>query len=591
MNSWTTFKQELHTKLQSLLPSSPLGDGERLSHFRTHSARETVVMMLCALIIGAGSGVLAVSLNWGVHFLQESILFLPDLGQILMPALGAGLAVFMIRNLLRDPSGHGVPEVIHAVLHDARNLKKRMILSRFFGSLFTVGTGNSAGLEGPTVCIGAAWGAVVARWLNTNERRSKLLLGYGVAGAVAGIFNAPLTGLIFTLEIILGEWSVLTVLPSIIAAVTATEFSRVLMGNKITFTHEFEFFDPTSLVACVLLGILTGLVSIAFSRSLSWSEKKFNKVGSPWARAALGGAIIGGMAYLNPSVLGEGYNITQEFLAQMDQHTVDWVLLFILLKFIACCVTLGSGGVGGVFAPSLVLGSAVGMSFGLILGLTGWEGVAEPAAFALVGMAGMVTGVMHGPLTGVFLVMESTGGYSLILPLMLTASSAMVTSSFLEVGSVYTRNLIFKGDLVKRGSDQHLLRSLSRDFRDLLDHDFLAVRDSTLLGEFVEVFKKAHRNYFPVLEADSDRCIGIVFLDDIRSYLFDTHLYNIVSMGSIMRSLPTISTNESIEEALDKFELSGAWALPVMDGKERFLGMLSKSTLFDHYRRELQITV
>ena len=424
-----------------------------------------------------------------------------------------------------------------------------------------------------------------------RESQSSTVLGKGVAGAVAGIFNAPLTGLIFTLEIILGEWSVLTVLPSIIAAVTATEFSRVLMGNKITFTHEFEFFDPTSLVACVLLGILTGLVSIAFSRSLSWSEKKFHKVGSPWARAALGGAIIGGMAYLNPSVLGEGYNITQEFLAQMDQHTVDWVLLFILLKFIACCVTLGSGGVGGVFAPSLVLGSAVGMSFGLILGLTGWEGVAEPAAFALVGMAGMVTGVMHGPLTGVFLVMESTGGYSLILPLMLTASSAMVTSSFLEVGSVYTRNLIFKGDLVKRGSDQHLLRSLSRDFRDLLDHDFLTVRDSTLLGEFVEVFKNAHRNYFPVLEADSDRCIGIVFLDDIRSYLFDTHLYNIVSMGSIMRSLPTISTNESIEEALDKFELSGAWALPVMDGKERFLGMLSKSTLFDHYRRELQITV
>jgi CIC family chloride channel protein len=565
MKSWITFKQELHSKLQSLLPSSPLGEGERLSHFRAHSARETVVMMLCALIIGAGSGVLAVSLNWGVHFLQESILFLPDLGQILMPALGAGLAVFMIRNLLRDPSGHGVPEVIQAVLHDARNLKKRMIFSRFFGSLFTVGTGNSAGLEGPTVCIGAAWGAVVARWLNTNERRSKLLLGYGVAGAVAGIFNAPLTGLIFTLEIILGEWSVLTVLPSII--------------------------DPTSLVACVLLGILTGLVSIAFSRSLSWSELKFHKIGSPWARAALGGAIIGGMAYFNPSVLGEGYNITQEFLAQMDQHTVEWVLFFILLKFIACCVTLGSGGVGGVFAPSLVLGSAVGMSFGLILGLTGWDGVAEPAAFALVGMAGMVTGVMHGPLTGVFLVMESTGGYSLILPLMLTASSAMVTSSFLEVGSVYTRNLIFKGDLVKRGSDQHLLRSLSRDFRDLLDHDFLTVRDSTLLGEFVEVFKKAHRNYFPVLEADSDRCIGIVFLDDIRSYLFDTHLYNIVSMGSIMRSLPTISTNESIEEALDKFELSGAWALPVMDGKERFLGMLSKSTLFDHYRRELQITV
>lgn len=591
MNSWISFKQGLHARLHSLLPTPQSNDTERLSHFRAHSARETVVMMLCALVIGAGSGALAVSLNWGVHTLQELILELPDLWKILMPAFGAGIAVFMIRNLLHDASGHGVPEVIHAVLHDANNLKKRMIFSRYFGSLLTVGSGNSAGLEGPIVCIGAAWGSVVGRWLNANERRSKLLIGYGVAGAVAGIFNAPLTGLIFSLEIILGEWTGLTVLPSIIAAVTATEFSRMLMGNKIAFSHEIAFFNPTSLIACIFLGILTGLVSIAFSRSLGWSEKQFLRISSPWTRAALGGAAIGGLAFVYPSVLGEGYHITQGFLNQVFDHTTEWVMLFVLLKFVACCITLGSGGVGGVFAPSLVLGSAVGLAFGLLLEHTGLEGVAEPAAFSLVGMAGMVTGVMHGPLTGIFLVMESTGGYSLILPLMLTASSAMVTSSFLEIGSVYTRGLIYQGAMVRRGSDQHLLRSLSRDFRDLLDRDFLPIQDSTLLGEFVEVFKQAHRNYFPVLETHTDRCLGIVFLDDIRSYLFDTHLYHIVAMGSIMRSLPTIATDESIEAALDKFELSGAWSLPVVDEEERFLGMLSKSTLFDHYRRELQITV
>lgn len=461
-----------------------------------------------------------------------------------------------------------------------------MIYSRFFGSLLTVGSGGSTGLEGPIVSIGGALGSALGRWLDMNERHKKLLVGYGAAGAVAGIFNAPLTGLIFSLEIIIGEWTYLTILPTIIAAVSATEVSRLIMGNKIAFTQEIAGFSIASLLACFALGALTGIISILFARSLLLWEKFFSKISLHlWIRAAIGGLSVGVLGYFMPEVLSEGYSATQVFLTDTIRPELGFVLLFVLLKFLACGITLGSGGVGGVFAPSLVIGSGVGLAFGMILHLLPLNGVAEDAAFALAGMAGMVAGVMHGPLTGIFLVMEATSGYSMILPLMLTASSAMVVSSFFEIGSVYTQELIKQGSLIKRGTDRYLLHHLN--IVDILDKDFITIRENLLLRDFIDEFKKARRNYFPVLNEEKE-CVGVVFLDDIRPHLFETNLYDLVTMGSVMRNLPVISLNEPISAALDKFETSKVWSLPVVEG-DRFLGMLSKSTLFDHYRRELQI--
>ena len=294
---------------------------------------------------------------------------------------------------------------------------------------------------------------------------------------------------------------------------------------------------------------------------------------------------MGVLGYFMPEVLSEGYSATQVFLTDTIRPELGFVLLFVLLKFLACGITLGSGGVGGVFAPCLVIGSGVGLAFGMILHLLPLNGIAEDAAFALAGMAGMVAGVMHGPLTGIFLVMEATSGYSMILPLMLTASSAMVVSSFFEIGSVYTQELIKQGSLIKRGTDRYLLHHLN--IVDILDKDFITIRENLLLRDFIDEFKKARRNYFPVLNEEKE-CVGVVFLDDIRPHLFETNLYDLVTMGSVMRNLPVISLNEPISVALDKFETSKVWSLPVVEG-DRFLGMLSKSTLFDHYRRELQI--
>ena len=544
-------------------------------------------MMTVALVIGLGCGVLAVGLNWSVHSLR---LFISDLDlgwqSIFFPALGAGIAVFLVRSLMHDSAGHGVSDVIKAIAMGSEGLRRRMIFSRFFGSFLTVGSGGSTGLEGPIVSIGAALGSTLGRWLNMNERHKKLLVGYGAAGAVAGIFNAPLTGLIFSLEIIIGEWTYLTILPTIIAAVSATELSRWITGNKIAFFQEIAGFSLTSLLACFVLGAVTGVISILFTRSLLLWEKFFTKVSlHHWIRAAIGGLFVGTLGYFMPEVLSEGYSATQVFLTDSIRPELAFVLLFVLLKFLACGMTLGSGGIGGVFAPSLVIGSGVGLAFGMIMHSLPLDGVAEDAAFALAGMAGMVAGVMHGPLTGIFLVMEVTRGYSMILPLMLTASSAMVVSSFFEIGSVYTQDLIKQGSLIKRGTDRYLLHHLN--IGDILDKDFITIREDLLLRNFIEEFKKARRNYFPVLN-NENKCVGVVFLDDIRPHLFDISLYDLVTMGSVMRNLPLISLNEPISAALDKFETSKAWSLPVVEG-DQFLGMLSKSTLFDHYRRELQI--
>ena len=582
------FKKHWQRKLNKFLSRGLAGsDTDLLSRYQAVSAREAVVMMTAALAIGLGCGVLAVGLNWSVHSLR---LFISDLDlgwrAIFFPALGAGIAVFLVRSLMHDSAGHGVSDVIKAIAMGSEGLRRRMIFSRFFGSFLTVGSGGSTGLEGPIVSIGAALGSTLGRWLNMNERHKTLLVGYGAAGAVAGIFNAPLTGLIFSLEIIIGEWTYLTILPTIIAAVSATELSRWITGNKIVFFQEIAGFSLTSLLACFVLGALTGVISILFARSLLLWEKFFTKVSlHHWIRAAIGGLFVGTLGFFMPEVLSEGYSATQVFLTDSIRPELAFVLLFVLLKFLACGMTLGSGGIGGVFAPSLVIGSGVGLAFGMIMHSLPLDGVAEAAAFALAGMAGMVAGVMHGPLTGIFLVMEVTRGYSMILPLMLTASSAMVVSSFFEIGSVYTQDLIKQGSLIKRGTDRYLLHHLN--IGDILDKDFITIREDLLLRNFIEEFKKARRNYFPVLNKEN-KCVGVVFLDDIRPHLFDRSLYDLVTMGSVMRNLPLISLNEPISAALDKFETSKAWSLPVVEG-DQFLGMLSKSTLFDHYRRELQI--
>lgn len=552
------------------------------------SAREAALLMLLAVGVGLGSGLSAVVLATAVH---EAIEFMRGHAQTLLvvvvPAVGAGLASLFLHGWLKDQAGHGVPELIRASTFGGGAVRGDMVFSRLLASFLTVGSGGSAGLEGPIAVSGGAIGSTISRALGFHERRRTLLLGYGVAGAIAAIFNAPLTGTVFALEIILGEWSALSILPTIVAAVSATQLSRLVLGNQIAFPHQVFDFATFDLLACLALGVLTGLLSVGFQRMLRFSEGRFTALGGPvWPRAALGGLLVGVLGFFMPEVLHDGYTVIQDLLND-DEAFPIWVLLgFLALKLAACSLTLGSGGTGGVFAPSLVLGAATGHGFGQALRYAlPAAGFAAPSAFALVGMAGMVAGLMHAPLTGMFLVLEITSGYKLILPLMIVAVVAMLISYFFERGSVYTQELIDRGELAKRGSDQHLLQTMEP--RELMDREVVVLHEGMVLGEFVELFKDARRNVFPVVDKDSGKWLGLVYLDDLRPYLFDRQLYPIMTMGTVMRTeVPTIDVGDSALAAIQTFERSGAWSLPVLDDG-RYVGMMSKSTLFDRYRREL----
>ncbi|MDH5752365.1 MAG: chloride channel protein, partial [Deltaproteobacteria bacterium] len=379
---------------------------------------------MLAVLVGLASGLSAVVLSLSVHWIIS--LFQSMQGNwwlILFPALGAGLSALFLNYILKDKSGHGVPELIRSVSFGGGHVPFDMIYSRLISSFLTVGSGGSAGLEGPIAVSGGAIGSSLGRLFRFNERRRTLLLGYGVAGAVAAIFNAPLTGTVFALEVILGEWTALSILPTIIAAVSATQFSRLVLGNQVAFSHHVVSFGTLDLLAVVVLGVCTGILGVLFQNGLRTVEKVSHKaVKSVWVRAALGGLLVGLAGFFMPSILHDGYLAIQGFLSGLPGASLLWVGGFILLKYLASCITLGSGGSGGVFAPSLVLGSGVGYGFGVSLKtlfpLAAWS---LPSAFSLVGMAGMVAGLMHAPLTGMFLVLEITGGYEMVLPLMLVS--------------------------------------------------------------------------------------------------------------------------------------------------------------------------
>ncbi len=551
------------------------------------AAVDAALLMVLAVGVGLLSGIAAVALVSAVHgsvnFVKQ---FHYSLWLIFIPAIGAGASAYFSRKIMNDNLGHGVPQLISSA-SGGYQLHRNLTWSRLVSSFLTVGSGGSAGLEGPIATTGGAIGHLVGAVFRLDERRRTLLLGYGVAGAIAGIFNAPLTGSIFVLEIILREWNVRTILPTLISAVSAAQLSRLILGTESTFSIGLAEFSTQDLFACVFLGLATGLVSVLFQRGLVVSESAFKRfVSSPTRRAAIGGFMVGILGLFMPAVLHDGYLVIQTFLDNAASYTWQWVALFVLVKFIACCSTIGSGGSGGVFAPSLVLGGATGFGFGQILqSVFPTTGFALPSTYALIGMAGVVTGLMHAPLTGMFLVLEITAGYNMIIPLMIVCAFAMLVGFFSTEGSVYTSELQNRGELTHKGSDTQLLNSMRP--AELVDSEDVVLHESTSLGEFVELFKQAKRNVFPVI-SKSNQWRGVVYLDDIRPYLFESNLYSLITMGAVMHTyLPVIKQYENVNSAIQKFEESGAWSLPVVNEKHRYLGMMSKSTLFDRYRREL----
>ncbi len=551
---------------------------------------DRLLLMLIAVIVGTCAGLAAIALNRSIIALFEGLHhFRHYTWAFVLPGIGAALSSLFLEKVVREGAGHGVPEVIYSVSRYGGLLRFRSSYSRLISSCLTIGSGGSAGPEAPVVMSGAAIGSNIAKYFNLNDRQRVTIVGCGAAGAISSIFNAPIAGMVFTVEVILGEWTAIHIIPIAIASVAGTEISRFLQGNQIAFAHRLFHIDILDIVAGVGLAVFTAAASIILTRTLRWMHQVSGRVAVPaWIRAGLGGCAVGLMGLAMPIVLGEGYHSIREMINGTFTGGVLIVAAAVLAKILATSLTLGWGGSGGIFAPCLVVGSLAGLTFHRLLVLL-FPGVTwvNEGCFALLGMAGLVSGILQAPLTGIFLIVEITGGYEVILPLIIVSAISTTVCHYLEPASFYLKDLVERGQLLRPGTDARVLSDLT--VSEVLETDCIAVNRDMRLRDFIEIVKQSHRNHFPVEDGRTGTFVGMIHLDDIRPYLFDPIMYDAVILEQIMDPhKDTVQPEDDLGEVLRRMDEKRLFSMPVI-AKNRFIGMISKATLLDQYRKELRV--
>ncbi|MCG8471167.1 MAG: chloride channel protein [Desulfobacterales bacterium] len=551
---------------------------------------DRLLLIVAGVVAGLAGGLAALGLNHGLEAMMEFVHSLRDYPWVfVLPGLGAAASAIYLEKIMREGAGHGVPEVIYAVSRYGGIMRFRSSFSRLIASCLTIGSGGSAGPEAPVVMSGAAIGSNIARLFRLNDRQRVTLVGCGAAGAISSIFNAPIAGLVFVLEVVLGEWSTVNIVPIAIASVAGTELSRFFNGNQIAFSHSGFPIGVSDTVAAAGLGLATALLSILLTRGLRSMHHVADKVPLPkWGRAFVGGCLVGLLGFWIPDAMGEGYHPIREMIVGGYHGAFQVAAVAIFAKILATSLTLGWGGSGGIFAPSLVVGSFTGLAFyrGLVALWPSIPLVGE-GCFALLGMAGLISGILQAPLTGIFLIVEITGSYEVILPLIVVSSVSTTISHYFEPASFYMRDLVEKGQLLRPGTDARVLNDLS--LSELIEKDCIAVSPHMTLREFVEVVKGAKRDHFPVEDSETGVFLGMVHLNEVRPYLFDTIMYDAVVVEQIMdRSLRHVSYGDDLQKILKMMDKEGLFTIPVVVNR-RFVGLLSKSTLLDKYRKELMV--
>jgi chloride channel protein, CIC family len=516
------------------------------------------------------------------------------------PTIGIFIAIVIIRFVIRQKVGHGIPSVLFAISKNNGNMKPHNMFSSVIGSAFTVGFGGSVGLEGPTVVTGAAIGSNIGRFLHLNYKKIILLIGCACAGAISAIFKSPIAAIIFALEVLMLDLTMAAIVPLLIASVSAAMVSFLFLGQDVVYPFRVEeSFELLHFPYYVLFGILTAIISLYFATIYMSVSKIFERIPGWHWRLLLGGGTLGLMIFVFPALYGEGYEVVNSalegdleflfhntFYYDLHQQQIFVILLLIVLvlvKAIATAVTFGAGGVGGVFAPSLFIGSILGLFFALLMNEFN---VNLPVRnFALVGMAGMIAGVIHAPLTAIFLIAEITGGYQLFMPLMIVSLISYVTIKYFMPNSIYTKQLARKGQLLTHHKDKAILSLMHVD--KLIEKDFKTVDVDATLGDLVNLVKQSKRNVFPVL--DKQRNLkGIVHLNNIRDVMFNTGIYDTTYVKDLMH-IPhnTIAPDDSMESIAKQIHESGHFNIPVVkNGK--YVGFVSKANVFSSYRRMLR---
>ena len=551
---------------------------------------DRLFLILIAVIVGSCSGLAAVALNWSIVTLFDRLhSFRHCWWAFTLPAFGAALSSLFLEKIVNEGAGHGVPEVVYSVSRYGGLLRFRSSFSRIISSCLTIGSGGSAGPEAPVVMSGAAIGSNIASFFSLNDRQRIVIVGCGAAGAISSIFNAPVAGLVFSIEVILGEWKAGNIVPIAIASVAGTEISRLLQGNNIAFAHHNFYISFFDIGACFGLAVFTAVVSIFLTRCLKTVRGVSGKIKIPlWLRAAAGGCAVGIIGIFLPVVLGEGYHSIGNMINGTFAKGILFVAIALLAKIFATSLTLGTGGSGGIFAPCLVIGSLAGLTYYRALAAI-WPSLSwiNEGCYALLGMAGLISGMLQAPLTGIFLIVEITGGYNVILPLLIVSSLSTTLCHYIEPASFYLKALVANGQLLRPGTDARVLSDLS--VPELLERDCITVNQNMLLGEFINIIKKSKRNFFPVEDEKTGRFLGLINLSDIRTYLFNSGMHNAVFLWQIMDSnVDRVFPDDDLPELLNLMDRKGLFSLPVV-ANDRFIGMISKATLLDKYRKELMV--
>ena len=585
---------------------------ERFNEWREKNVKLKRFVLVLSFVVGILTALAAYLLKFLIEWIKEFLTENFDITGVnwlylVYPVVGILFAGLFVRNIVKDDISHGVTKILYAISRKQSRIKRHNTWSSLIASAITIGFGGSVGAEAPIVLTGSAIGSNLGSAFRLEHRTLMLLVGCGAAGAVSGIFKAPIAGLVFTLEVLMIDLTMGSLLPLLVSSVTAATLSYLLMGTEAMFEfHMDEPFLMERIPAVMLLGILCGLVSLYFTRSMNWFENIFRRYSNPYIKLLLGGSLLSVLIFLFPPLYGEGYDTISLLLNGTTEQDWDMVMnnsifygdgrllllylsLIVLFKVFATTATNGGGGCGGTFAPSLFLGCITGFVFAHFCNGYGLAPVISDDIpeknFALLGMAGLMSGVMHAPLTGVFLIAELTGGYDMFLPLMMVSVSSYLTIMFFEPHSIYSMRLAKKGELVTHHKDKSVLTLMN--IESVVETDFEKVHPEDDLGQMVKVISKAKRNLFPVVDGRGS-LLGIVILDDIRNIIFRQELYHRFQVGRFMVApLARINIEDSMEVVMKKFDDTKAWNLPVVDSDGKYIGFLSKSRILNSYRQML----
>lgn len=579
----------------------------RLVKWRERHFRENRFVIFLSLVIGIICGFAAQLLKFLIHFISHALTsHLSVTGAnfvyLIYPAAGILMCLLFVKFIVKDNVSHGVTRVLYAISQRKSRLKKKFMWASMISSSITIGFGGSVGAEGPIVYTGAAIGSNIGQAFRLSPKTLMILVGCGAAAGIAGIFRAPIAGMLFTLEVLMIDLTAVTVMPLLVASISGSVVAYVLEGYDSEFFFSMsEPFLTSKIPYTVMLGIICGIISFYFTKMMFFSESVFARISRPSLKFIFGSVIVTVFIFIFPPLYGEGYGAINNLLEgetssivegtffYIDRHSVWFIAVYIgliiLSKVFATSATNGAGGVGGTFAPSLFVGAMTGFLFAYVLNNLDLGIQLSQKNFALMGMAGVMSGVMHAPLMAIFLTAEMTGGYDLFLPLLIVSALSFMTIKAFIPYSIYTLRLANSGELLTHAKDKTVLTMMSIDA--LVEKDFKEVKPSMTLREMVDVISESRRNLFPVVN-DSGDFIGVVLLDDIRNIMFRTDLYDKMTVNRFMSMPPArIQISDTMESVMNIFDKTNAWNLPVVEN-EKYVGFVSKSKIFNTYRDVLR---